>query len=177
MNEIKVLNENIDLLISVTDKLVDTSNGLNDVKEMLNDIDSPIVRTAVRALDVLSKDALTEYCKAVKEIYENEKDERSEYLDNLRGYFNEETGTWYEQICRNYTKLTGFTANKWDALTWTIHLSSGHSTLDYLLHHGTIKKDSNGDWKTFLPLEKLGEYGDNVERIQYLIDTDFKELA
>lgn len=102
-------------------------------------------------------------------------DERDEYLDNLRGYFNEKTGTWYEQICRNFHHLTGFRANKWSALTWTIHLSLGHSTFDYLLYKDYIRLDREG--KVVVDdLRHAGKFGWDTKRIQHLLNTDFEEL-
>lgn len=173
MNEVNVVNENKQLLNELSDLLVDGGNSLSDVIETLALMDLPqtrIIRTAVE--EVASKLSEGNLCILQTSF---EKDERDEYLDNLKGYFNENTGTWYEQICHNFKVLTGFTSNKWDALTWTIHLSLGYSTFDYLVHTRRIRINSKG--KAVVDnLIGLERFGHNVERIQHLIDTNFEEL-
>ena len=173
MNEVNVVNENKQLLNELSDLLVDSGNSLSDVIETLALMDlsqARIIRSAVE--EVASK--LNEGNLWILQA-SFEKDERNEYLDNLKGYFNENTGTWYEQICRNFKVLTGFPANKRSALTWTIHLSLGHSTFDYLVDHKYICMDLKGQ-VVVDDLDGWGRFGGNVERIQQLIDTNFQEL-
>ncbi|MBU5369600.1 hypothetical protein [Enterococcus avium] len=173
MNEVNVVNENRELLNELSELLIDESNSLNDISETLLSMGLPQTRTLEKAVqEVGSK--LIEGNLWILEMY-FEKDERNEHLDNLKGYFNENTGTWYEQICSNFKALTGFPANKWSALTWTIHLSLGHSTFDYLVGHKYIYVDRKG--KAIVDNLKDSErFGYDVERIQHLIDTDFREL-
>ena len=173
MNEINVVNENKQLLDELSDLLVDGSNSLSDVSETLLLLDLPQARIIEKAVEGVASKLNEGNLWILQASFE--KDERNEYLDNLKGYFDKNTGTWSEQICHNFKVLTGFPANKWSALTWTIHLSLGHSTFDYLVQQGYIRSDCKGKaivddlvgWKSI---------GCNVERIQHLIDTDFQEL-
>lgn len=178
MDEISTLNNNEKLLGGTSDQLVDAANTLVDIIETFEEGDTPQSRVAIKAMEKVNNDLLCANREIQKVLFAPKRDERNEYLDNLRGYFNEETGTWYEQICANFHQLTGFSSNKWDALTWTVHLSLGHSTRDYLVHTNRICKigssyvlPSDFSEKTALV------FNENVERIKELEKNNFEELA
>lgn len=162
-------NGHQELLKELSDLLIDGSNDLNDISETLTLMALPQARVLQKAVEDVSEKLLQGNLWILGEAYAP--DERKEYLDNLQGYFNEETGTWYEQICQNYTTLTGFGANKWDALMWTIHLSLGYSTFDYLVHQNLIYLRGDGKWHP-LHLDRA----ETPERVLHLVDTDFEEL-
>ncbi|MGX2945874.1 hypothetical protein [Enterococcus alishanensis] len=172
MNETNFVESGEKLLNEISDVLVDSSNDLVDVQETLSLLDLPQSRIIKQTIANVSNRLLKGNMLILQQTYKD--DERDQYLDNLRGYFNEKTGTWYEQICGNFKMLTGFSANKWNALTWTIHLSLGHSTFDYLLHSGYISLDRRG--KVVIDLRNAEVFGWDTERIQYLLDTDFQDL-
>lgn len=173
MSEVSLVEKNNQLFTELSDVLSDGANNLSDVSETLVLIDSPHARVVQKAVEEIAYSLSNANSQILRDFFEP--DERDKYLDNLMGYFNEETGTWYEQVCQNFKNLTGFSANKWDALTWTIHLSLGHSTFYYLVHIGYIHLDTNG--KAVVDgLESGEKFGWNIERIQYLIDTDFRDL-
>lgn len=179
MNEINVLNINKEALTESYDCLVETAEAVSDIAEILENEDTPKGRIAVKQLNALTDELLATARCNLKRYVECDKDEKDTYLDNLKGYFNETTGTWYEQICDNFHKLTGFTMNKWDALTWTIHLSLGHSVRDYLVHTGRIERLGESLYK--LPSDfsesTAVKFGANVKKIKELEKNNFAELA
>lgn len=166
-------NGHKELLEKLNELLCEEVSNLIAISEMLTTINFPQARVLKTAIDQVRQNLNEGNGYLIKEMLLT--DERDEYLDNLRGYFNEKTGTWYEQICQNFHQLTGFRANKWDALIWTIHLSLGDSTFDYLLHAEYIRLAHNG--KIIVDDLRDGEmYGWDIVRIQHLLDTDFEEL-
>ncbi|MFQ9320742.1 MAG: hypothetical protein ACLR3E_01595 [Enterococcus durans] len=179
MNEINVINNNSEILKQTADKLMSAVNLVEDVCEVLKSVENSQSRVALKLLNNLSKELLCYGSEIMTEVTQSENDDRAKYLDNLRGYFNEDIGTWYEQICRNFTKLTGFTANKWTALVWTLHLSLGISTREYFVQNGYIKKLADGQY--VLPDDfdesTARKFGDNVELIRELEKNNFEALA
>lgn len=177
MNEVTVLNKTTEMLNMASELLCDTCDALDDVKSVMAACDIPQSRIAVKAIDQLQEDITDGQWNVIQAYIENDKDERNEHLDNLRGYFNENTGTWYEQAERSFKRLTGFPANKWTSLPWTATLLAGHSTLDYLLANGNVTEDHNGKIRVREITEKDAErWGYDRDRINYLVSTNFDEL-
>lgn len=179
MNEIIELNNNEEILEKTSNTMVDVANTLVDVLEIIEKADTPEIRIAKKMMDTLQQNLLETNNEVLRAVCGNKRDERNEHLDNLRGYFNEETGTWYEQICANFHQLTGFPANKWTALTWTVHLSLGHSIRDYLVHDGYINKigDKYLSLNRKCSEEEAKIFGYDLERIKQLEQNNFEELA
>lgn len=173
MKEVNWIEQMDSLTSNLSDILVDGANDLADIRETLALIDSPHAKVIQKALQSVEETLTIGNMKLLSICFMP--DERDEYLENLKGYFNENTGTWYEQICANFKSLTGFPANKWEALTWTIHLSLGHSTFDYLVHQGRIHQDFKGNWIVG-DLKNAEEFDYDINRIKHLIDTNFEEL-
>lgn len=166
-------NGHKELLEELNNLLCEEVDNLIDISETLATTNIPQARVLQKAVEQVCIQLNEGNGRLIEAMCQT--DERDEYLENLRGYFNEKDGTWYEQICRNFHHLTGFRANKWDALTWTIHLSLGYSTFDYLLHVDYIRLAPNGKVNVdgLIHAEKFGW---DIKRIQHLLDTDFEEL-
>lgn len=172
MNEMHVLS-NLELVEQADNILVDTLNMIDDLIEGLANSDTPQGRLVTRTINNLSNEIYNKRMVLFERIVESKKDERAEHLSNLRGYFNEETGTWYEQINTIHKKLTGCRSNKWSALTFTIDLLNGASVFGYMVHHGIVEL-KNG--KYTMDLTNAEVFGNDIERCKFLIDTDFQEL-
>lgn len=173
MNEVNWIEQVDSLTSDLSDILVDGANDLADICETLALMDSSHAKVIQKALQSVEEALIIGNMKLLSVCFAP--DEREEYLDNLHGYFNETTGTWYEQICANFKALTGLPANKWSALTWTIHLSLGHSTFDYLVHAGYIHQDFKGNWLVN-DLKNAEPFGYDIDRINRLMETNFEEL-
>lgn len=175
MNEIEMINGNEEVLTRSSNSLEKVMTSLNDVIDTLEALDMPhsrVIKSSIEsAVDSLSK---INY-DMMRHLPEFNRDEKNEYLDNLRGYFNEDNGTWYEQAIASYKRLTGMGANKWTVLTWTTNLMNGYSTFDYLVHTNVIKMNGN-KWVFTTSFEDMEKFGYNMERIHELVETNAADL-
>ncbi|MDT2724916.1 hypothetical protein P7E14_13845 [Enterococcus gallinarum] len=177
MSEMKIIEKLNEKNKEISNVLVDSTNDLVDVALTLESMDLPQANVLKIAVESVADNLLNKNYEIMQDSLSA--DERDEHLSNLSGYFNEERGTWYEQICANFKHLTGMPANKWSALTWTVHLSMGQSTFEYLVNQRIIHKSYDGKYKLDSELgaiKDLEKFGYDPERIQHLIDTDFEEL-
>jgi len=177
MNEVEIINGNDELLIKTSDSITDISNDLSDIETLLDSLDMPQSRVLKKAISNAHESLLEINLDVLRHSSYFRKDEKDEYLKNLSGYFNKDTGTWYEQAIASYKRLTGMPGNKWDILQWTINIMNGYSTFDYLVHQDLIKYNPNTQkWKFSDSMELMKKFGYDMERIQELIDTNAADL-
>lgn len=172
-----MINGNEELLNRTGDKVTTIINDLIDLETILEGVDIPQVRVIKNALNNVSDSLYGINLDIYRHNPRYQEDEKDEYLKNLSGYFNKDTGTWYEQAIACYKRLTGMPGNKWDILQWTINIMNGHSTFDYLVHKDLIKYNPNiQKWEFSNSMEHMKKFGYDMERIQELIDTNAADL-
>lgn len=168
--------ENLSRLYDEAVEVNDTLSGISKILEQSGTANNRLINKAIAEAQENIKSALM---PLIMEILTEEEDLRNQYLSNLKGYFNENTGTWYEKVCRNYFERTGFKANEWTALTYTIHLSLGQSTRDYLFHEGIITKNWKGEYvlPSHFNEDIRRECGNNVDLIKQHEANGFEDLT
>lgn len=185
MNEINVLKDHLSILD-------DTKDAIGGVLEILYDLENllePLDGDGMAAVKEMITSATVSICqvdnKLIRQLTDEAQDHRTEYLDNLRGYFNTETGTWYEQAKTAYRRLTGLPGNEWNVLAWTATLFRGGSTLRYLIDSDQVIKQEDGSFRLCDTWQK--QYGCDAvssdacfkidsERIAYLYKNNFDDL-
>lgn len=185
MNEVNVLRDHQDVLSRAQDSTRAIFEILNDLEILLEPHECEGM-IAVKELISSAKEDISEVIyDYVKQFARESQDQRDEYLSNLRGYFNENTGTWYEQAEAAYKKLTGLTGNEWTVLPWTATLFAGGSTLRYLINAGLVIKLENNQFQLSESLHKQylcdaseddSYFQIDRKRIAYLYETNFQDL-